>query len=100
MINFTVENTGYNNHQVVTGYMEINLDGFDESIMIDVAEVTTSAGINIIMSVDLDCHSIDHEKLIDVLKLVKMEDDTYNIIDEDIIRELFLKYGNNNSEFN
>jgi hypothetical protein len=105
MLDYTIENTGYLNTQVVEGFLEINLDiGEKEpiSLTIDVAEITCGSSYDVRMVIDFRNES--EETIKKVLALIPSEqmDDCstdYEIKDADIISEFFYQYGNNNDNF-
>lgn len=96
---YKIEKTGYNNTQVVEGYMELSIDNIKEPIYIDVIEVTAGLNHVVFMHLNFNGQSSKHKK--DVLSLIRAEKisdkkNCYTINDSDLVKELFSKYGNNN----
>ena len=99
MINYTVENSGYSNTQEVTGYIEVQFDGVDDMTTIDVSEVTHTSGFDVYMQISFCNETEEDRKLIleqvECKKRFDDDDDIYQIMDDDLISELFSEYGNN-----
>jgi len=99
MMEYKVENSGYNNTQEVLGFMHLEIEGVDDTVTIDVSEVTHSSGFDVYMQITFMNETEEERKLIlDQIECKKRfddDDDIYQIMDDELISDLFDEYGNN-----
>jgi hypothetical protein len=98
---YKIESSGYLNTQVVEGYIELAIESLETPVYIDVAEVTSHSGHEVVMVLNFMGQEIKHrEKVLSLIDAEKKDDDLYVIIDNDLISDLFMEYGENGESLN
>lgn len=93
---FSILNSGYNNTQIVEGYVELIIENFEDIVYINVCEVTSSNGHETYMTLNLFGQNDDYRaKLLGIIDCTKIDDDNYEINDDTLVTDLFSIYGNN-----
>ena len=92
-----VEGSGYNNAQVVEGYITISVNNVFEELQLTVEEVTSlSSGNNeIYMFIDNDDVGDEIREYFGSAIEYDEDKDVWLLVDDDIVSELFWQYGEN-----
>jgi len=92
---YQVMDSGYDNVQVLEGFIILYIEDIDEEVTIDVTEVTESGGShNVNMYINFSGESDEFKEK--VLNIIEVEDnDNYKITDDEFVSELFSDYGSN-----
>ncbi len=92
-----VEGSGYNNAQVVEGYITISVNNVFEELQLTVEEVTSlyNGDHRIYMYIDNDDMDNEIKKYFGTSIEYDEDKDVWLLVDDDIISELFCQYGEN-----
>lgn len=95
---YEIDNTGYSNSQVHRGYLALKVKGLKPIVDIRVEEWTSSgSGHDVRMFISfLGTEPTERVETLEFFQNVKeVDEDTYEILDEALITDLFSNYGNN-----